>query len=67
MDYYQSFKTVGQFVCLFLHSLEFYNLVNGPVHNIVVRPSRVCGEREKTKEDRIDERKMQAQQDVQTL
>ena len=43
MDYYQSFKTVGQFV--------------GPVDNIVVRPSRVCREREKTKEDRIDERK----------
>ena len=52
-------------VCLFLRSfvslskLEFYNLVNGPVDNIVVRPSR--GEREKKTEDRIDER-MQAQQ-----
>ena len=50
-------------VCLFIPPLicyfvfEFYNLVNGPVDNIVVRPSRVCGEMEKTKGDRIDERK----------
>ena len=59
MDYYQSFKTVGQLVCLFLcwFVFEFYNLVNSPVDNIVVRPSCVCGEREKTKEDSIDERK----------
>ena len=52
---------VPPFICWFV--LEFYNLVNGPVDNTVVWPSRVCGEREKTKEDRIDEReKMQAQQ-----
>ena len=62
MDYYQSFKTVGLFVWLFLSSfvslfLEFYNLVNGPVDSILFRPSRVLGEREKKKEDRIDERK----------
>ena len=61
------------FVCSFVHLFfffffEFYNLINGPFDNIVVRPSRVCGEREKTKEDRIDEKKkkkkkkMQAQQ-----
>ena len=48
------------FICYFV--LEFYNLVNGPVDNIVVRSSRARGEREITKEDRIDERKMQAQQ-----
>ena len=61
MDYYESFKTVGQFVCSSVHLLvcflEFYNLVNGPVDNIVVRSSRVRREREKTKENRIDERK----------
>ena len=51
---------VPPFICKFV--LEFYNLVNGPVDNTVVRPSRVRGEREKKKEDRIDERKMQAQQ-----
>ena len=58
MVYYQSFNTVGKFVCSSVSLfLEFYNLVNGPVDNIVVRSSRVRGEREKTKEDRIDEKK----------
>ena len=61
MDYYQSFKIVGQclfippFICWFV--LKFYNLVNGPVDNIVVRPSCVCGERKNTKGDGIHERK----------
>ena len=46
---------VPPFICKFV--LEFYNLVNRPADNIVVRPSRVRGEREKKKEDKIDERK----------
>ena len=54
-------------VCLFLRwfvSLSKFGVLQpsqGPVDNIVVRPSRVRGEREKKKEDRIDER-MQGQQ-----
>ena len=58
MDYYQSLKKSGVFVppfiCKFV--LDFYDLVNGPVDNTVVRPSRVRGEREKKREDRIDKR-----------
>ena len=48
-------SSVHVFVCLGV--LEFYNLVNGPVDNIVVKSSHVPGERQKKKEDRIDERK----------
>ena len=43
MDYYQSFKTVWHFVCLFLRS--FVSLFSS-FTTIVVRPSRVCGEME---------------------
>ena len=69
MDYYQRHQSfdcrtvclfVPPFICLFV--LEFYNLVNGPVDNIVVKPSRVRGETEKEKEDRIDEREKKCNQ-----
>ena len=51
-------KTVGQFVCssvicfffCFFVFLEFYNLVNGPVDNIVVKSSR--GGKDKGRQDR---------------
>ena len=51
-------------VCLFVPpfklnvylEMEFYNLVNGPVDNIVVRLSRVPGEREKKEEKERQDR-----------
>ena len=53
MDYYQGFKTVGQFVCSSVHLLVCFGVLQPSQ-----RPSRQhCGEMEKSKEDRIGERK----------